>query len=246
MQGQPGVAGPLDVEESTDTVVIVMETQQTGPMPAQSGARVAIHELSRNRRIGILLICSMSLLIVGLDVTIVNVALPSIGRELHASVSGLQWVVDAYTLVLASLLMLSGSTADGLAGDGRSSSASRSSPPGRCFAAWRPAWVSSLCSACSRQSAGPCSTRSPCPSSRTRSPIPASGHRQWVSGVRSSASRWRWGPSWGDSSSRRPDGGLSFGSTSPSEWPRSSSPCATSPSQRRRAPGVSTRSVSCA
>jgi EmrB/QacA subfamily drug resistance transporter len=73
-----------------------------------------MHELSRNRRIGILLICSMSLLIVGLDVTIVNVALPSIGRELHASVSGLQWTVDAYTLVLASLLMLSGSTADRL------------------------------------------------------------------------------------------------------------------------------------
>jgi EmrB/QacA subfamily drug resistance transporter len=73
-----------------------------------------MHELSRNRRIGILLICSMSLLVVGLDVTIVNVALPSIGRDLHASVSGLQWVVDAYTLVLASLLMLSGSTADRL------------------------------------------------------------------------------------------------------------------------------------
>jgi len=54
----------------------------------------------------------MSLLIVGLDVTIVNVALPSIGREFGASLSGLQWTVDAYTLVLASLLMLSGSTAD--------------------------------------------------------------------------------------------------------------------------------------
>ncbi|HEX3910832.1 MAG TPA: MFS transporter [Solirubrobacteraceae bacterium] len=56
----------------------------------------------------------MSLLIVGLDNTIVNVALPSIGRELHTSVSGLQWTVDAYTLVLASLLMLSGSTGDRL------------------------------------------------------------------------------------------------------------------------------------
>jgi EmrB/QacA subfamily drug resistance transporter len=56
----------------------------------------------------------MSLLIVGLDVTIVNVALPSIGRDFGASVSGLQWTVDAYTLVLASLLMLSGSTADRL------------------------------------------------------------------------------------------------------------------------------------
>ena len=54
----------------------------------------------------------MSLFIVGLDSTIVNVALPSIGRELHSSVSGLQWTIDAYTLVLASLLMLSGSAAD--------------------------------------------------------------------------------------------------------------------------------------
>jgi EmrB/QacA subfamily drug resistance transporter len=71
-------------------------------------------ELSRRRRIAVLLICSMSLLIVGLDVTIVNVALPSIGRDLHAPLSGLQWTIDAYTLVLASLLMLSGSTADRL------------------------------------------------------------------------------------------------------------------------------------
>jgi EmrB/QacA subfamily drug resistance transporter len=54
----------------------------------------------------------MSLLIVGLDNTIVNVALPSIGRELHASVSELQWTIDAYTLVLASLLMLGGSLGD--------------------------------------------------------------------------------------------------------------------------------------
>ncbi len=54
----------------------------------------------------------MSLLIIGLDVTIVNVALPAIHRSLHASLAGLQWTVDAYTLVLASLLMLGGSTAD--------------------------------------------------------------------------------------------------------------------------------------
>src|ERR1700752_2696236 len=68
--------------------------------------------LSRRQRLVVLLICSMSLLIVGLDTTIVNVALPSIRRSLHASVSGLQWTIDAYTLVLASLLMLAGSTAD--------------------------------------------------------------------------------------------------------------------------------------
>ena len=54
----------------------------------------------------------MSLLIVGMDVTIVNVALPSIQADLHASVSGLQWIVDAYTLVVASLLMLAGSMSD--------------------------------------------------------------------------------------------------------------------------------------
>lgn len=70
--------------------------------------------LTRRRRVGILLICSMSLLIVGLDSTIVNVALPQIGRSFHSPLSGLQWTVDAYTLVLASLLMLSGSTADRL------------------------------------------------------------------------------------------------------------------------------------
>lgn len=60
----------------------------------------------------ILGICCMSLLIVGMDVTIVNVALPAIQRDLHATLSGLQWVVDAYTLVVASLLMFSGSVSD--------------------------------------------------------------------------------------------------------------------------------------
>ncbi|MFD9409222.1 MFS transporter [Streptomyces sp. NPDC059989] len=57
-------------------------------------------------------ICCMSLLIVSLDNTVLNVALPSMRRELDASVAGLQWTIDAYTLVLASLLMLMGSTAD--------------------------------------------------------------------------------------------------------------------------------------
>jgi EmrB/QacA subfamily drug resistance transporter len=68
----------------------------------------------RSRRLLILVICSMSLLIVGLDATIVNVALPAIQRSFDSTLSGLQWTIDAYTLVLASLLMLSGSTADRL------------------------------------------------------------------------------------------------------------------------------------
>ena len=60
----------------------------------------------------ILGICCLSLLVVSMDVTIVNVALPAMRRDLNATISGLQWVVDAYTLVVASLLMLSGSMAD--------------------------------------------------------------------------------------------------------------------------------------
>ena len=70
--------------------------------------------LSQRRKQLVLAICCLSLLIVGMDVTIVNIALPAIRTDLGASVSGLQWTVDAYTLVLASLLMLGGSTADRL------------------------------------------------------------------------------------------------------------------------------------
>jgi EmrB/QacA subfamily drug resistance transporter len=70
--------------------------------------------LSRKRRVRVLLICSLSLLLVGLDITAVNVALPDIGRQLHADLAGLQWTVSAYTVVMASLLLLAGSTADRL------------------------------------------------------------------------------------------------------------------------------------
>ena len=73
---------------------------------------IPLPDLSRRRRVLVLVICCSSLFIVGLDSTIVNVALPAIGRDLHASVAGLQWIVDGYVLVLASLLMLSGATAD--------------------------------------------------------------------------------------------------------------------------------------
>ena len=71
-------------------------------------------ELTRRRKAGVLLICCMSLFIVGLDITVVNVALPSIASDLDADVSGLQWTVSAYTVVMASLLMFSGSMGDRL------------------------------------------------------------------------------------------------------------------------------------
>jgi len=56
--------------------------------------------------------CCLSLLIVSMDMTIVNVAIPAIRADLDASPSQLQWIIDVYTLVLASLLMLSGATGD--------------------------------------------------------------------------------------------------------------------------------------
>ncbi|MER7246476.1 MFS transporter [Kribbella sp. NPDC000426] len=71
-----------------------------------------MEELTRGRRLLVLGICCSSLFIVGLDSTIVNLALPAIRSEFGASVAKLQWTIDAYTLVLASLLMVSGSTAD--------------------------------------------------------------------------------------------------------------------------------------
>jgi EmrB/QacA subfamily drug resistance transporter len=64
------------------------------------------------RRALMLAVCCISLFMVGLDNTIVNVGLPAIGHDLHAGVSGLQWTVASYTIVLAALLMFSGALAD--------------------------------------------------------------------------------------------------------------------------------------
>jgi EmrB/QacA subfamily drug resistance transporter len=82
--------------------------------PAEPAGPPAPGPLPRRRRLVVLAVCCMSLLIVSLDITALNVALPSLQRELGAEVSGLQWTVDAYTVVLASFVMLSGSTADRL------------------------------------------------------------------------------------------------------------------------------------
>lgn len=68
--------------------------------------------LGGGRRTVVLAVCCSALFMVGLDNTIVNVGLPEIGRSLHTAVSGLQWTVAGYTIVLASLLMFSGAAAD--------------------------------------------------------------------------------------------------------------------------------------
>ncbi len=72
----------------------------------------AAAELSPRRKSLVLAICCISMIVVVMDISIVNVALPAMGRALHTSESGLQWTVDAYSLVLAAFLVLAGSTAD--------------------------------------------------------------------------------------------------------------------------------------
>lgn len=57
------------------------------------------------RSLAVLLATSFAFIIVQLDVTIVNVALPKMGAELGADVSALQWVIDAYTLGFAAFLL---------------------------------------------------------------------------------------------------------------------------------------------
>jgi MFS family permease len=50
--------------------------------------------------------------VAGIDSTVVAVALPAIGRNLHVGFQGLQWTVTSYTLTLASLILLAGSLSD--------------------------------------------------------------------------------------------------------------------------------------
>lgn len=69
---------------------------------------------TRVRRWTILAVLCVSVLLVTVDNTIVNAALPSIGQQLGASTSALQWVVDAYSLVFAGLLLLGGHLGDRL------------------------------------------------------------------------------------------------------------------------------------
>jgi EmrB/QacA subfamily drug resistance transporter len=68
--------------------------------------------LSSRRKAIILASCCLSLLIVSMDATIVNVAIPSVRADLGASAAQMQWVIDVYPLVLASLLLLAGAAAD--------------------------------------------------------------------------------------------------------------------------------------
>jgi EmrB/QacA subfamily drug resistance transporter len=70
------------------------------------------HPEGYERRWWILGVLCLSLLVIGLDNTILNVALPTLVRDLHATDSQLQWIVDSYVLVFAGLLLTAGSLSD--------------------------------------------------------------------------------------------------------------------------------------
>lgn len=67
-----------------------------------------------SRRLLALAVLCVTVLIVTLDNTVLNVALPTIVRELHATTSQLQWIVDAYIMVFAGMFLVAGSMADRL------------------------------------------------------------------------------------------------------------------------------------
>ena len=67
--------------------------------------------MTRSRWLALAVLC-VPLLIVSLDNTVLNVVLPTLVRELHASTSELQWIVDAYVLVFGGLMLVAGSLAD--------------------------------------------------------------------------------------------------------------------------------------
>lgn len=78
----------------------------------QAGGHVQGRPAERDRRTAALLAVCLGFFIIQLDVTIVNVALPTIQRDVGGTVAGLQWIVDGYTLALAALMLTAGSVAD--------------------------------------------------------------------------------------------------------------------------------------
>src|SRR5215469_9916640 len=85
----------------------------TTQLPAPAGPRQAPAPVpaSRRRWLTLAVLC-LSLLITVVDATIINVALPTLARDLRAGTAGLQWITDAYTLTFAALLLLAGALAD--------------------------------------------------------------------------------------------------------------------------------------
>jgi EmrB/QacA subfamily drug resistance transporter len=83
-----------------------------GPVVRSAAGDSPVEVRTDRRRWAVLGVLCVSLLIVSLDNTILNVALPVLAREMHASSSQLQWITDAYAVVFAGLLLVAGSIGD--------------------------------------------------------------------------------------------------------------------------------------
>src|SRR3982074_87400 len=70
------------------------------------------HPIFRDHPIPALAFICLAVFVISVDATIVNVALPTLSRELSADTAQLQWIVDAYTLVMSGLLLSAGSLSD--------------------------------------------------------------------------------------------------------------------------------------
>jgi MFS family permease len=81
-------------------------------MAVPTAQTVAARRTGGTNNAAIVCICCLSMFMIAVDTTVVNLALPLIGRGLHAPVAGLQWTVAAYTITTASLMLTSGSIGD--------------------------------------------------------------------------------------------------------------------------------------
>src|SRR4051812_15905915 len=83
------------------------------PLPAPDGPQDTPATPARDpRRWPILAVLCLSLLVVVIDNTVLNVAIPSLIRDLHTSTADIQWVLDAYMIVFAGLLLTAGGLSD--------------------------------------------------------------------------------------------------------------------------------------
>jgi len=94
----------------------LMVNQSFDPTPAELHEERSTErgDTLDHRRWAVLAVLCLTVLITNLDGTILNVALPTIVRTLHATSSQLQWIVDAYVIVMAGLLLIAGSLGDHL------------------------------------------------------------------------------------------------------------------------------------
>ncbi|HEX5194194.1 MAG TPA: MFS transporter [Solirubrobacteraceae bacterium] len=88
-----------------------MQDTTTETAPAQAPIETAPAQTDRRRWLALVVLCTGFLMII-LDQTIVNVALPSIKHDLHFSTSGLAWVINAYLIAFGGLLLLVGRIGD--------------------------------------------------------------------------------------------------------------------------------------